>query len=201
MKQARARLTRAIILDAGAEVFEAHGFAATNLQAVIDRTGLTKGALYGHFSSKSALALAVVDSFETSWREMTADARLSTRPALQTLHWLTLELTRRMAEDIRFMAGLRLSMEAARPSRTEEPHLAELRGLVTSLVTLSQEQGDLPPEHHPDLIGRLLIALVLGTRESCSGGAGDDALGLLRSMWDTVLPALRNVPVRPPVPR
>jgi AcrR family transcriptional regulator len=183
-----------MILDAGAEVFEAHGFAATNLQVVIDRTGLTKGALYGHFSSKAALATAVIDSFESSWREMTAGARHSTRPALQTLNWLVLELTRRMADDIRFMAGLRLTIEAARPARTEESHLAELHGLITALVSLAQEQGDIPAGHRPELIGRLLIALVLGTRESCFGIGCDDAASLLRSMWDTVLPALQHIP-------
>lgn len=194
MKQARARLTHAMILDAAAVVFEAHGFAAANLHLVIARTGLTKGALYGHFSSKAALATAVIESFETSWREMTADARHSPRPALQTLTWLVLELTRRMAEDIRFMAGLRLAMEAARPARTEESHLAELHSLITSLVSLSQEQGEIPVGHRPELISRLLIALVLGTHESCFGIGRDDAASTLRSMWDTVLPALQRIP-------
>ncbi|GAB2814920.1 hypothetical protein GCM10027073_53480 [Streptomyces chlorus] len=194
MKQARARLTHTVILDAAGEVFAAHGFAATNLQWVAARTGLTKGALYGHFPSKAALAAAVIESFEASWREMTADARHSARPALQTLTWLALELTRRMAEDIRFMAGLRLTMEAARAACTEVPHLAELHGLMTSLVLLSQKQGDIPVGHRPELLGRLLTALVLGTHESGLGIGRDDAAGALRSMWDTVLPALQRIP-------
>ncbi|MBT2675086.1 TetR/AcrR family transcriptional regulator [Streptomyces sp. ISL-14] len=192
MKQARARLTHAVILDAAGEIFAARGFADTNLQLVADRIGLTKGALYGHFPSKAALAAAVIDEFDKSWIEVTTAARHSPGPALQTLTGLLLELSRRTAEDVRFLAGLRLSMAAARAGEVEGPHFAELRTLVTSLVLSSQEQGDIGAGHRPELLAWLLIAAVLGPRELGLVTGKVNAADVLALMWETVLPAARR---------
>lgn len=49
------------ILDAAAILFTEKGYAHTTLQDVIDATGLSKGAVYHHFSSKEALAVKVGD--------------------------------------------------------------------------------------------------------------------------------------------
>lgn len=38
-----------------------HGFQGMRVDAVLEKTGLTKGAFYHHFASKQALGLAVVD--------------------------------------------------------------------------------------------------------------------------------------------
>lgn len=191
MKQARARLTHAVILNAAGEIFAERGFTDTDLQSVADRIGLTKGALYGHFPSKAALAAAVIEDFERSWAEVTTAARHSSRPALQTLTQLLLELSRRTAEDIRFLSGLRLTMAAARARGAEEPHLAELYDLLTSLVLLSQEQGDIRAGHRPELLVLLLISLILGTWEIGLVTGKEHAAALVPSLWETILPALQ----------
>lgn len=48
---------------AGAELFAERGFGNTNLNDVLDRVGLTKGAFYFHFSTKEELAHAVCASY------------------------------------------------------------------------------------------------------------------------------------------
>jgi TetR/AcrR family transcriptional repressor of nem operon len=53
--------TRREILSAAYDEIHAHGFHASSLETILDRTELTKGALFHQFASKLALGYAVVD--------------------------------------------------------------------------------------------------------------------------------------------
>lgn len=53
--------TRTKILDAAARVFSKHGFSGTSLDLVAADAGMTKGAVYWHFSSKSDLFAALCE--------------------------------------------------------------------------------------------------------------------------------------------
>ena len=57
----KGQATRASILQTAAEVFAERGYAETTLSELIARSGLTKGALYVHFTSKEQLALTVLE--------------------------------------------------------------------------------------------------------------------------------------------
>jgi AcrR family transcriptional regulator len=50
--------TRQSILDAVGDEFSLHGYAGTGLGAIVERAGLTKGALFHHFPDKQRMALA-----------------------------------------------------------------------------------------------------------------------------------------------
>jgi TetR/AcrR family transcriptional regulator, transcriptional repressor for nem operon len=53
--------TRRAILGAAFDEILAHGFHATSVDAILERTQLTKGALFHQFASKLELGYAVVD--------------------------------------------------------------------------------------------------------------------------------------------
>lgn len=53
--------TRQKILAAAFDEFYRHGFQAGNMDAIAGTAGVTKGALYHHFTDKSALGYAVVE--------------------------------------------------------------------------------------------------------------------------------------------
>jgi TetR/AcrR family transcriptional repressor of nem operon len=53
--------TRAAILTAAFEEIYANGFHASSIDAILERTNLTKGALFHQFASKLDLGYAVVD--------------------------------------------------------------------------------------------------------------------------------------------
>ncbi|GAA3593094.1 ScbR family autoregulator-binding transcription factor [Klugiella xanthotipulae] len=59
-------LTRREILDVAARVFGVKGYAATRMDDIIAESGMTKGAIYFHFSSKRELAVAVVNDHKTT---------------------------------------------------------------------------------------------------------------------------------------
>ncbi|MFF2924046.1 ScbR family autoregulator-binding transcription factor [Streptomyces celluloflavus] len=60
-QQDRAIRTRRAILEAAASVFDDLGYDRATIAEVLQRAGMTKGALYFHFASKEQLALAVLE--------------------------------------------------------------------------------------------------------------------------------------------
>lgn len=57
----RTRLTTEQILAVARAAFAADGFDATSIDVVVERAGMTKGALYHHFAGKRALFAAVYE--------------------------------------------------------------------------------------------------------------------------------------------
>lgn len=71
---------RARILDAAAELFAARGFAAVSMQDIGERTGITGGAVYRHFSGKDALLQELVlDSLAAFERAQTVRSESTSR--------------------------------------------------------------------------------------------------------------------------
>jgi AcrR family transcriptional regulator len=60
----RSNRTRAALVTAARELFAEKGFAATTRDSIAARAGVTRGALYHHFDSKTAVAAAVVGELE-----------------------------------------------------------------------------------------------------------------------------------------
>jgi len=52
----KAERTSAFIIERVAPVFNKHGYIGTSMSDLTEATGLTKGALYGNFENKEALA-------------------------------------------------------------------------------------------------------------------------------------------------
>ncbi|HEX4098118.1 MAG TPA: TetR/AcrR family transcriptional regulator [Caulobacteraceae bacterium] len=65
----RAR-TRGRLIEAASEVIGEVGFEATSLEAVAQRAGMSRGAIYGNFHDRDELFLAVVES---RWRPVAPD--------------------------------------------------------------------------------------------------------------------------------
>src|ERR1700683_4537879 len=61
---ARSARTRGALLAAARELFAEKGFAQTGREEIAERAGVTRGALYHHFASKTEVAAAVVGELE-----------------------------------------------------------------------------------------------------------------------------------------
>ncbi|ADB53288.1 TetR/AcrR family transcriptional regulator [Conexibacter woesei] len=60
-RQERARETVEAILEAAAQVFERHGYAAGTTNRIAERAGISIGSLYQYFPGKDAILLAIVE--------------------------------------------------------------------------------------------------------------------------------------------
>lgn len=58
---ARSRRTRTALLDAARAVIESGGFAALSMEAVAERAGVTRRAVYLHFATRAELVTALFD--------------------------------------------------------------------------------------------------------------------------------------------
>jgi TetR/AcrR family transcriptional repressor of nem operon len=76
---------RGALIDAGLIEFRSRGYSATGVQAITDRAGTPRGSFYGHFSSKDAFALDVLEHYER-WYVSATD-----RPDLRGLARLRFE--------------------------------------------------------------------------------------------------------------
>ncbi|MCX4783059.1 TetR/AcrR family transcriptional regulator [Streptomyces sp. NBC_01264] len=191
MKQDRSRRTHALVLDAAATEFAAHGFARTNLQIVAKHTGLTKGAVYGHFSSKEALADELVRLFEESWGDLLCSAERCGQGPEEGLRALVLGLTRHVQEDVRFTAGLRLAAEDARALGKTPAFVGGLGATISRLVRDAQECGVVDPALDAEPLGRLLLALVLGMHQITSAGGADPTHQQVLAVGDLILLLIR----------
>lgn len=57
----KAEKTTAYIIETVAPVFNKHGYVGTSMSDLTEATGLTKGAIYGNFENKEALALSAFE--------------------------------------------------------------------------------------------------------------------------------------------
>ncbi|MFA5938298.1 MAG: TetR/AcrR family transcriptional regulator [Sinimarinibacterium sp.] len=61
--------TRQTLLECAFEEMHRSGFRAASLDAILESSGVTKGALYHHFGSKTQLGYAVVEEVVRPWIE------------------------------------------------------------------------------------------------------------------------------------
>jgi TetR/AcrR family transcriptional repressor of nem operon len=60
-KTAKSDRTRERIIETSAAIFNMKGYAGTSMSDLTEATGLTKGSIYGNFTNKEEVALAVFD--------------------------------------------------------------------------------------------------------------------------------------------
>jgi AcrR family transcriptional regulator len=84
-RAARGDATRRQIVATATAMFTAHGYEATSIEAVLTRTGVSRGALYHHFDGKQALYRAVLEAVEARVAEVTAEASRGLADPLEAL--------------------------------------------------------------------------------------------------------------------
>ncbi|MDY0814638.1 helix-turn-helix domain-containing protein [Kitasatospora purpeofusca] len=195
MKQQRARRTREKVLDAAAEEFSAQGYSRATLNAVAQRTGMTKGALYGHFDSKRALAGALMSQSRQVWEEMRLTRDVPGVGAAAVLEALVLDLAQRLKEDVRLRAALRLATDIPDPAAPAPDIFSDVqRGLVT-LIRRAQGEGSMAPRP-PELVAQLLLAVLHGAPHVTFGppDTTPDDPAAYTAAWRILLDSLTAAP-------
>jgi AcrR family transcriptional regulator len=61
-RQTSKAMTRGRVLGEAQRLFSERGYAATSLEQIAEAAGVTKGAIYGHFSSKEDLLISALEA-------------------------------------------------------------------------------------------------------------------------------------------
>jgi AcrR family transcriptional regulator len=84
-KAERADATRTALVAAARVLFTDHGYAATSTTEIVERAGVTRGALYHHFAAKDDLFRAVFEQLEAEVAEEVAHRALTGADAIEQL--------------------------------------------------------------------------------------------------------------------
>lgn len=164
----RSDTTRDQILRAAAHQFAQRPYYAVGLDDILAEAQLTKGAMYFHFRSKHALALAIVDEQTDNAAESVKNLlgrKLSGLESLIDVSYLiavgdiTQDVTR---------ASFNL-LESV--GRTEKLQARLLGGWIQLMGEIAQRgiaEGDIVEQADPEDVGRLLISIYVGMRQASS---------------------------------
>jgi AcrR family transcriptional regulator len=74
----RSESTRGALIEAARGLFAEHGYAGVSTEEIVRAAGVTRGALYHHFSGKRGLFEAVYERIEAELAERIAEGALAT---------------------------------------------------------------------------------------------------------------------------
>ncbi|WP_339254098.1 TetR/AcrR family transcriptional regulator [Paenibacillus sp. FSL P2-0136] len=75
MSTPKGSVKRSMILDQALELFVQKGYAATSMEDIVKHTGVSKGSIYYHFSSKDDLFVSMVEKINREWVEEWSEIR------------------------------------------------------------------------------------------------------------------------------
>lgn len=197
-RQVRSEVTRRKILDAAIDVFGEVGYSAAGWGTIIERTGMTKGALYHHFDSKEALASDIIDEggeiIVGAFRNVCGSAS----PALENMihgtfavaNVLSMDKTARAAEHL--IGALSGFNDAV--ARCCSAWLAEMAAQAREGIA----EGDLREDVDPESLAESIVGALFGTRlfsfamarSRQSEGMLDQLNAQLSQIWLMVLPGV-----------
>lgn len=197
-RQVRSEVTRRKILDAAIDVFSEVGYAAAGWGTIIERTGMTKGALYHHFDSKEALASDIIDEGTEVLIGAFRSVCGSASPALENMihgtfaiaNALTTDKTARAAEQlIAALAGFNDASARGCAAWVREMAVQAKRAIA---------EGDLREDVDPELLSEAIVGAMFGTRvlsiSMSRSRSGEGLMGELGSrlgqIWILLLPGI-----------
>ena len=157
----RSAATRGALVRAARELFARDGYAATGREAIVERAGVTRGALYHHFADKEALFRAVFEQLEAEVMARAAAAAIQVSPddplgqlRAGSLAYLDVALDPAVQRICLLDAPSVLS-----PAVRQEVVDAYAAGLVREVLKAAMDTGALIPQPLEPLTHLLLAAL------------------------------------------
>ena len=186
----RSDTTRDQILRSAAHQFAQRPYYAVGLDDILAEAQLTKGAMYFHFRSKHALALAIVD--EQIIRSDAAIKDLLTRKlsGLETLIDVSyLIAIGDITQDVT-RAAFNLLESVGRTEKLQERLLHGWIELLGEITGRGIREGDIVDPGDPEDIGRLLVSIYMGLRQASSL---DNPVVLLSDFQKALSTVLRGI--------
>lgn len=186
----RADTTRQQILRAAAHQFAQRPYHDVGLDDILAEAELTKGAMYFHFRSKHALALAVIDeqlAIAGAAVQGLMDRKLS---GLETL--IDIGYAMAVEDTSRDLARAVLHLLPV-VGRAEGLQTGVLADGVQSLATVAERavaEGDMVEGRNPQDVAWVMMSTYLGLRQAADLDKPEEFLRQIERNWAILLPGI-----------
>ena len=160
-KHAPADVRRAQIIAAAVEVCGERGIEAARIDDIAARAGLSKGAVYHHFSSKQELFVAVMEAFVDEAMAMIDALRDAGAPAAETMRKVVEDSVAMVETNPKLVNGLiELYFQARREPALRQRLDRHYQALIAAGARVLQrgvESGELRDDIDADEVSRLIF--------------------------------------------
>jgi TetR/AcrR family transcriptional regulator, transcriptional repressor for nem operon len=166
-KLSRGEATRRRIVEQSAPVFNRHGYSGTSMAELMDATGLEKGGIYRHFTSKQELAAA---AFDYAWAAVNEPRERGLEDCPTSVGKLLLLVKNFVEQPQRTIPGGCPLLNTAIDSDDGNPVLRgkaqaalhQWRASIVDIVCEGQRSGELRADVDPTQVATILIATLEG---------------------------------------
>jgi len=188
----RAETTRQRLIAAASRQFAHRPYSTVSLDDILTEAELTKGAMYFHFPSKQALAVAIIENLaevsRTAVTELVARRMSGLETAIDLIYLLAVQDTQH--EVVR--AGVRL-LESLDDNTAMPPALwHSWIEFITTLIQKAVTEGDVVDHDDPEDIAKMLVALWVGIRRISDLDELEHYLDNLEKAWILALPSFTS---------
>ncbi|MEY8014837.1 MULTISPECIES: TetR family transcriptional regulator [Mycobacterium] len=183
----RADATRRQILRAASHQFAQRAYHDVGLDDILTEAELTKGAMYFHFRSKLALAVAIIEDQTVAGTVAVEDLLSRNLSGLETLIDFSYRLAAQDTQMDRVRAGLNLLESVGRAEGLQERLFDGWVQALSVVVQKAIADGDVDKRCSPCDVGRLIVSLHMGLRQTSNLDEPERFLLDLEKSWSLVL--------------
>lgn len=185
---ARADTTRLQILRAAARQFARKPYSLVSLDDILADAEVTKGAMYFHFRSKYALASAIIEHRDTVARASVDQLLARKLSGLETLIDISYLVAIEDIGDETARAGLNLLESIGRTDGLQGIVYGEWVSAFAAIARKAVKDGDIIADRDSEGIGRLLVSMYLGLRQTSNLAEPERFLRDLENLWAIAMP-------------
>jgi TetR/AcrR family transcriptional regulator, transcriptional repressor for nem operon len=187
-KETRTDSAREQIVRAAAGQFASRAYHLVSLDDILTEAAVTKGAMYFHFRSKYALAVAIIEMSTGHLQETVREQVRLERSALETLIDISYLMAVQDVTDEISRAAAHL-LEAI--GRTDGLHMRRMDIWTTCFSDITRraiEEGDILADRDPAELSALLTSLYVGIRQTSTLDDVGALLNTIENAWILLLP-------------
>lgn len=183
----RADATRQQILRAASHQFARRPYHDVGLDDILAEAELTKGAMYFHFKSKHALAVAIIESQTASGAVAVQDLLTRGLSGLEMLIDFSYLIAVKDIKTDLVRSGLNLMESVGLSDGLQEKLFDRWIKALARVAEQAKGEGDINEHCDPRDIGRLMVSLHMGLRKTSNLDDPERFLRDLEKCWSLLL--------------
>ncbi len=183
----RADTTRQHILRAASHQFARRAYHDVGLDEILAEAELTKGAMYFHFRSKHALAVAIIEQHTAAATVAVQELISKQLSGLETLIDFVYLITVRDIDEDMSRAAMNLLGTVGRTEGLQPKLLGGWTKALAGVTRRAITEGDVSERCDPQDVGRLIVSMYMGLRQTSDLDEPERFLLDLEKCWALVL--------------